>query len=429
MQQIITRRRAGQMLAATSTLAIPGGYWVAGSEAAQEKLPVAAAISVYHPFSHADVILGKLLAGWLQRGGPGPGLELVSVYVDQFPDNDMSRQLARKYGFRITRTIDEAVTLGSDRVPVAGVLSIAEHGRYPVTPDTKQKRYPRRRFFDEIVGAMRRVEQFVPIFNDKHLGFRWDDALHMVNTARQHQIPLMAGSSLPVTWRYPAVELPIGDGVRDALVVGHSTSESYLFHALEALQCIVERRHGGETGVKAVRALRGPEILAAEKRGDWSRELLKSALGAIDASTENLTAQIAQSGTVFFAIEYRDGLRATAAMIPGAEGPMPPLYSCQLAVAVKRDAAARPFACWLKTPGIPFRHFGQLLRGFERMLRTTSPVYPVERTLLTTGVLDRLLQSLYLHKGARLETQELAIRYQPTQWGFANRKGGLAVGG
>ncbi|MEE3373199.1 MAG: hypothetical protein VX346_27945 [Planctomycetota bacterium] len=429
MKQFITRRQAGQMLAATSSLAMPGGYWVAGFEKPQAKLPVAAAISVYHKFSHADVILGKLLEGWLQRGGPGPGLELVSVYVDQFPENDMSRELARKYGFRIARTIDEAVTHGSDRVPVAGVLSIAEHGRYPVTPDTKQKLYPRRRFFDEIVGAMRRVQQFVPIFNDKHLGFRWSDAIHMVNTARRHQIPLMAGSSLPVTWRYPAVELPLGDGVRDALVVGHSTSESYLFHALEALECIVERRIGGETGVKAVRALRGPEIFAAEKRGEWSRELLKAALGTLDASTENLTGQIEQAGTVFFVLEYHDGLRATAAMIPGAEGPMPPLYSCQLAVAVQRSSVAQPFACWLKTPGIPFRHFEQLLRGFEQMLRTTEPVYPVERTLLTTGVLDRMLQSLYLHQGARLETPELAIRYQPTKWGFANRKGGLEAGG
>lgn len=427
MNQIITRRQAGQALAATGTLTIPAAGWLAGRDATEDKLPVAAAISVYHPFSHADVILGKLLEGWQQKGGPGPGLELVSVYVDQFPDKDMSRQLARKYGFRIARTIDEAVTLGQDRVPVAGVLSIAEHGRYPTTPDTKQKRYPRRRFFDEIVGAMRRVKQFVPIFNDKHLGFRWRDALHMVNTARQHQIPLMAGSSLPVTWRYPAVELPRGEKLSDALVVGHSTSESYLFHALEALQCIVERRAGGETGIKAVRALTGAEIFAAEKRGDWSRDLLKAALRTIDAQTAGLDGQIKHPSTVFFLIEYRDGLTATAAMIQSAVGPMPPLYSCQLAVAVQRAAVAEPFACWLKTPGIPFRHFGQLLRGIEEMLGTSEAVYPVERTLLTTGVLDRMLQSWHLQEGTRLPTPELAIRYEPTDWGFANRKGGLAA--
>ncbi|HCD01331.1 MAG TPA: hypothetical protein DER64_12455, partial [Planctomycetaceae bacterium] len=65
---------------------------------------------------------------------------------------------------------------------------------------------------------------------------------------RRFRIPLMAGSSLPVTWRYPAKELPIGSRIQQALVVGHSASESYLFHALEALQCVVERRHGGETG-------------------------------------------------------------------------------------------------------------------------------------------------------------------------------------
>ena len=427
MEHQSTRRQIGQAVAAGGVASmVPESLWAVRSNAGK-KLPIAAVISVYHEFSHADVILGKILAGWLQRGGPGPGLELVSVFVDQFPEKDLCRDLSRKYGFRITNSIDEAVTLGQDRVPVAGVLSIAEHGRYPVTPDTHQKMYPRRRFFDEIVAAMRRVKQFVPIFNDKHLGFRWRDALHMVNTARRHRIPLMAGSSLPVTWRYPAVELPLGERVTDALVVGHSTSESYLFHALEALQCIVERRAGGETGVKAVRALTGKEIFAAEKRGEWSRELLKAALRTLGAQTTGLDGGIEHPSTVFFLIEYHDGLTATAAMIQSAVGPMPPLYSCQLAVAAQRESPKDPLACWLKTPGIPFRHFGQLLRGIEEMLRSGKAVYPVERTLLTTGVLDRMLQSWHLHHGARLETSELAIQYRPTQWGFANRKGGLEL--
>tara|TARA_B100001123_G_scaffold98112_1_gene112823 strand:- start:7169 stop:8458 length:1290 start_codon:yes stop_codon:yes gene_type:complete len=427
MKPMMNRRQASQALVATGTLSLAQGDWLVGREATREKLPVAAAISVYHRFSHADVILGKLLEGWLQKGGPGPGLELVSVYVDQFHENDLARALSRKYGFRIARTIDEAVTLGQDHVPVAGVLSIAEHGRYPVTADTKQQQYPRRRFFDEIVAAMQRVKQYVPIFNDKHLGYRWGDAAHMVKTARQLQIPLMAGSSLPVTWRYPAVELPAGEEVKDALVVGHSTSESYLFHALEALQCTVERRRGGETGIKAVRALKGAEIFAAEKRGEWSRDLLKAALRTLDASTAGLDGQIDQDSTVFFLIEYADGMTATAAMMQSAVGPMPPLYSCQLAIAVRRAAVPEPLACWMKTPGIPFRHFGQLLRGIEVMLRTGKAVYPVERTLLTTGLLDRMLQSLHVQQGSRLETPELAIRYHSTDWGFANRKKGLGA--
>ena len=384
---------------------------------------MAAVITEYRKYSHADVIIGKILEGWLHDGGPGPDLELVSMYVDQFPAKELSRGLAKKHGFRITKTIDEAVTLGQNKIPVAGVLSIGEHGNYPYTPDTKQHMYPRRRFFDEIVAAMRRCDQFVPLFNDKHLGYRWQDAKHMVDTAQRYRIPFMAGSSLPVTWRYPPRELPIASQIEQALVVGHYSVESYLFHAVEALQCMVERRRGGETGVAAVTAMRGQKIWDAEKRGDWSRRLLKAALLALDASTEKLEEQIRQPGTVFFLIEYRDGLKATAAMIPNAVGPMPPQFSCQLAVACRLRQQTDPFACWLKTPGIPFRHFGELLRGIEQMLHTREPVYPVERTLLTTGILDRMMHSMVPRQGARLASPELAISYQPTRWGFANRDG------
>lgn len=415
-----TRRQALRNLGLGGLAGLAGGVPLSAARVGRKPLPVAAVVTQYWEYSHADVILGKILEGWQQLGGPGPNLEVVSVYVDQFPDKDLSRMLSKKHGFRIASTIDEAVTLGTNTVPVAGVLSIGEHGDYPSTPDTRQKMYPRRRFFDEIVGAMRRCNKFVPLFNDKHLGFRWQDAKHMVDTARRYRIPFMAGSSVPVTWRYPAWDLPAGSPIQQAMVVGHSTAEPYLFHALEGLQCIVERRRGGETGVTAVTALRGAQIREAEKRGDWSRPLLKSALRAVGAPTTNLDQRIAHPQTVFFLIEYRDGLKATAAMILDAVGPNPPKYSCQLAVACQVENQAEPFACWMKTPGIPFPHFSELLQGIEHMVHTRTPAYPVERTLLTTGVLDRMMHSLHPQKGKRLPSPELAIRYKTPRWKFAN---------
>ena len=417
-----TRRRVLTDLGLGGLASFAGPSLLRGAGLRRKKLPVAAVITQYFKYSHADVLVGKILNGWRQAGGPGPDLELVSMYVDQFSEKDLSRDLAKKHGFRIVKTIDEAVTLGTNRVSVAGVLSVGEHGDYPYTPETKQHKYPRRRFFDEIVAAMRRCGQFVPVFNDKHLGYRWRDAKHMVDTARRFRIPLMAGSSLPVTWRYPAKELPIGSRIQQALVVGHSASESYLFHALEALQCVVERRHGGETGVSAVTALRGEEIWAAEKRGDWSRSLLKAALRTLDAPTEKLEERIKHPDTVFFLVEYRDGLKAMGAMFPSAIGPMPPKFSCQLAVACRVRQQTEPFACWMKTPGIPFPHFAGLLQGIQHMVHTREPAYPVERTLLTTGILDRLMHSMHPRRGERLRSPELAIRYEAARWRFANRR-------
>ena len=250
----------------------------------REVLPVAAVVTEYRNNSHADVILGKILEGFDQQGGPGPALKLVSLYVDQTGTGDMSRTLAEKHGVRLAKSIDEAITWGTDRLQVAGVLSIGEHGQYPFTPDTQQHMYPRRRFFDGITDCFRRVGQVVPVFNDKHLSYAWKDARHMVDVAATLKFPLLAGSSLPVTWRRPPVTLPIGCEIESALAVGHGGIESYGFHALETLQCMVERRAGGETGVAAVRVLKGSQIQAALDSGEWSSELLAATLRTMPGS-------------------------------------------------------------------------------------------------------------------------------------------------
>src|SRR5688572_15194081 len=250
---ICTRRR----FLGHSAALLSGGILLEEARAAQqrERLPVAGIVTTYRTNSHADVIIGKILEGYDQAGGPGPDLRLVSLYVDQTPKADMSAGLAKKHGFRITKTIEEAITLGGDKVAVAGVLSIGEHGNYPFTKDTRQHMYPRRRFFDAIAEVFRKHQRVVPVFNDKHLAYAWRDAKHMVDTARDLKIPFLAGSSLPVAWRTPALSLPLGCVLTESLVLGYSGLESYGFHALEALQCMVERRQGGETGVASVQAV------------------------------------------------------------------------------------------------------------------------------------------------------------------------------
>ena len=110
---------------------------------------VAAIVTEYRKNSHADLIVGKILEGYLHDGGAGPNLELVSLYVDQFPEKDLSRGLAEKHGFKIQDSIAAAITRGGDRLAIDGVLCIGEHGKYP-TNDKGQLLYPRRRFFEEV---------------------------------------------------------------------------------------------------------------------------------------------------------------------------------------------------------------------------------------------------------------------------------------
>lgn len=411
----LTRRRVLQssfaaMLAASDPCQTAGA--VLFPKSAREKLPVAGVVTVYHRNSHADVILGKILEGFQQDGGAGPDLKLVSLYVDQLSDGDLSRDLAHQHGFRLARTIEEAITLGTSAVQVRGVLSIGEHGNYPRTPETGQVMYPRRRFFDEIVTAFRRCGQTVPVFNDKHLSWQFEDGVQMVRTAREMNFPLLAGSSLPVAWRYPPIELPRECEIESALSIGYGPFEAYGFHALEAHQCLLERRRGGESGVEAVQSVTGDHIRESEKRGEWSTVLLDAALQSLPGKTRHAAQWIPGNDSAVFLIRHLDGLKSAVVMANGLVD--------QFAVAVLLKGESKPVVTWFKLQeAAPYAHFAYLLHAFEETVHSGKAVYPVERTLLTTGILDRAMQSLS-KGGACLQTPELQISWKAVDWPYAN---------
>src|SRR5262249_23275692 len=136
-----------------------------------------------------------------------PGAEVVSLYLDQVPAADMAREVARQFNIPIYPTIAEALCRGGTGLAVDAVLSIGEHGRYPVNAKG-QREYPRKRFFDEIVKVFEASGRGVPVFNDKHLSYRWDWASAMYDTSRRLHFPLMSGSSVPLAQRRPPLELP-----------------------------------------------------------------------------------------------------------------------------------------------------------------------------------------------------------------------------
>jgi hypothetical protein len=381
---------------------------------------VAAIITEYRKWSHADVIVGKILEGYNYDGKEYPNLKIVSMVVDQKPMGEWSERYAKKFGFTIYDSIEGALLRGGKNLAVDGVMCIGEHGKYPLNKKG-QILYPRRRFFSEVCDVFVKTKKSVPVFNDKHLSAEWADAKWMVDRAKELFVPFLAGSVLPLTWRRPALKLDKGVELTEAVQLGYGPFEGYGFHALESLQCMVERRKGGETGVRSVQCLQGKAMWEALDKGLWSKTLLEAAIKLVPAHAPGdlRTATEGNKEAGVWLIEYRDGFRAAVAMLNGW------LYEGDggaFIFAGKIKDKPAPVAChfYLQYPD-PFAHFGEQVRAFETMLRTNHAPYPVERTLLTTGILDAVMTSK-AEMQRKVETKWLAIEYKASDHGFLEGK-------
>ncbi len=413
----MTRREAVSSLA-TLTGAAAMGTALASSlrphpvrAAASEIKPkrVAGIATVYFPGSHCDVIFGKILEGWKQTGGPGPALELTGLYFDQFPKDDIGREMARKHGVRIYDTIEGAITQGTGDVAVEAIICIGEHGDYPHN-DLGQDLYPRKRFLSEIAATLEKCGTIVPVFNDKHIATTWEDAKWSYDRMRALKVPFLAGSSLPLTFRKPDLDIPMGAPIEELVGFGYGEFDRYGFHALECFQTIAERRRGAESGVEWVQCFSGDEMWQAIDDGLVSRELVEAAARIVPNNGRELRKAVKFDNSGILCFRYRDGVRGAVCMFNG--------YATGTAVAF-RTKGGKTSALQIEERTEPrFPHFAYLTKAIERMVHTGKSPYPAERTLLTGGILDRALHSRY-QGGKRIDTPELAIAYQPVDYPHA----------
>jgi hypothetical protein len=372
--------------------------------------------SVYRYLSHVQHIADRFLVGYPLGGAwHRPDMKIVSLYVDQKPQGDQSQERAKEFGFQVYPTIEETLRCGGDKLAVDGVMSIVEHGDYPRN-EKGQVLYPRYEFFKQIVDVFEKDHGSVPVYNDKHLSWSFDKAQWMVDAAKRLRFPLLAGSSLPVTWRLPDLELPLDCQIEEAVMVGAGGSDAMDYHALEAMQCMIERRKGGETGIRSVQMVEGDPVWKAGAEGRWSKDLLVAALSrsdtpqgntVLDGRTQDLVAtgelqKLVKKPAAYF-IEHNDGLKTTLLMLNGA------IQDFNFAARV-RGAGVKSCQFFLSpVPNVTYS--ACLVSKIEEMFETGKAPYPAERTLIVSGILESCLTSK-MQGGQTLRTPHLNVRYR-----------------
>lgn len=371
--------------------------------------------------SHAQHFLDRLTEGYSWRGKwVKPRVDVASVYIDQFPEGDLAHHRVKKHGLNLVPTIADALTLGGSKLAVDGVVIIAEHGKYAVN-EKGQTRYPRYDWFKEVVRVFEDVGQTAPVFNDKHLSTKWAECREMVDDARRLDFPFLAGSSLPVTWRLPGIDVPFGAKLGESVCVAYGGPDSYDFHALETAQCMSERRRGGEVGIRSVHALRDEamwEYLAAGDR-DVTRKLVAAALtcshnlpvegGYPTGPVSFEWARRALPEAVGYFIEHLDGFRTTS-ILTGIRD-----FNYAGNLSDTGDVVACQMYLPMPTHGSTTADFfNPLTRHIENLVLQRKAAYPVERTLLTSGMVIGGVDSLFA--GEKLmPTPDMEVAYQGPQ--------------
>jgi hypothetical protein len=405
---------------ASSAAALAGGLASGrsscGQDAPAKKLRLAAINSIFRLRSHAYHIVGRMVHGFAKDGfHHQPNVQVVRMFNDQSPKDDLSRGFCDRHGIELCQSAAQALgsqAMGGAKLDVDAVLLIIEHGEYP-TNEFGQVQYPRYEYFQEIVKVFEASGRAVPVFVDKHLAYDHRRAAEMVATAKELKFPLMAGSSLPVTWRIPELEPPLGTPFEEGVCTfgfDRGSAEVYFIHALEVLQCMLERRKGSETGVKSVVALQGDAVWKAIDSGLITARLVDLAIDRCPSKNVGpLRENVLNPAAIL--VEYTDGTRG--AVLNLIE------QTSEFGFAGTVRGQVDPVSCCFFLPSPPgARFFDPLTWHIEQFFHTGKPQYPVERTLLTSTVLDLAMHSL--KEGSRVMTGDaLTIKYAaPESSGF-----------
>ncbi len=334
-----------------------------------------------------------------------PDVRIVAAYARDKPDKELAAERAKEFGFTLFPSVAEALHIGGAKLAVDGVLLL-----------TLDADGAREELVKACVAVFDQAGRGVPVFVGGPLGQTFEQAAFVVKAARRLKFPLLCGSPLPLAVRLPAVDVPLAAAVEEALVVSPGGWDGQGYHALEAALCMVERRRGGETGIKSVQSLGGDGVWRAGEDARWSKLLLRAALSRSDSPqgttiADGRTQDLVSNGEVAklaanaraCLVEHTDGTRTSVMLLEGA------IKDFTFAARVKGGVIATQF--FVAPPPNSTETVG-LCRKVEDLFVSGKAAYPVERTLLATGIIEAARKS-WVSGFARVETPHLAIRYQP----------------
>jgi hypothetical protein len=230
--------------------------------------------------------------------------------------------------------------------------------------------------------------------------------------AAKRTINLLAGTAMGVTWRLPPIEVPADTPLTEALIVvqvstlfttssqpaSAATLAGAELNALEGLLPRIEKRRGGESGVRAVRWMEGRELWRAGDKGQWSWPLLAAALSRShtpqgDPVTDGRTQDLVGLGLVpklarnprGWLIEHRDGMRSAILVLDGV------IADTTFALRAK-DGPVFSAQLFRAPPPIE-QHFSLLAAALEDLFRTGQSPWPLQRGILVAGLLETFRNS------------------------------------
>lgn len=193
-------------------------------------------------------------------------------------------------------------------------------------------------------------------------------------------------------------------------MVGGAADEGALFHCVDVLQSFVERRQGGETGVRSVQCIRGPETWKWTERNPWAGKLLESVRKNFDLKPGHFQ-QIEKPNVCL--VEYTDGTKAAVYSGQGVG------WTYAGEIEGRKDPAVVSMLGW---PG-PFSQYhasNSQPHWITEMMITGKEPFNAERLLLSTGIVAYNMESnwengRYQAIGRRIETPFMNMNYHSTR--------------